>query len=193
MLIIPPQQLYINDTWPFTATATDGAPLIGAVQKVAGGSGYTSAPTMVFSAPVAGGRIATGTAVLGSDGSVQGITVTDHGVYPPSPTFPSVTLLGGGGSGAVFSAVLGNPIDLTGAVAGAELFVNKVFQDISSSVSVPNPVTGQIVVTVPKEVTQTCVPQDARAIAFSTRLHVYYTAGVQRFTVAVIPIWPTAP
>lgn len=60
----------------------------------AGGAGYTSAPTVTFSAPQApGGVTATGTATIAS-GAVTGITITAAGSgYSSAPT---VTFAGGG-------------------------------------------------------------------------------------------------
>jgi hypothetical protein len=70
------------------------------------GSGYTAAPTVTFSAPPAGGRRATGVAVLGSGanaGKVVGISLTDEGegyFAPPTVTF-SVPPAGGTTAAAV--------------------------------------------------------------------------------------------
>jgi hypothetical protein len=83
-----------------------------------GGAGFTSAPSVVFSSPVdasgnliAGGIPATGVATV-SGGAVTGITLTNPGVgylvgYPPSISF-----VGGGGSGAAAYTTVGNPISL---------------------------------------------------------------------------------
>jgi len=70
----------------------------------AGGSGYTSAPTVVIGAPdITGGTQATATVTL-SGGGVTAITVTSGGSgYTSTPT---VTLTGGGGTGATATAVL---------------------------------------------------------------------------------------
>ena len=61
------------------------------ISLTAGGSGYTAAPTVTFSAPArTGGKPATGTAVLGTGakaGQVVGIDVTDAGYgYTAAPT-----------------------------------------------------------------------------------------------------------
>jgi FKBP-type peptidyl-prolyl cis-trans isomerase len=62
-------------------------------EVTAAGSGYTTAPTVTFSAPPSGGRQATGVAVLGTGanaGKVVGITLTDEGagyLFPPAVTF----------------------------------------------------------------------------------------------------------
>ena len=68
----------------------------------AGGSGYTSAPTVVFSAPDSG-VTAGGIAALTMD-AVSSITVNVPGTGYTSP--PTITLTGGGGTGAAASAVL---------------------------------------------------------------------------------------
>jgi len=68
----------------------------------AGGSGYSSAPTVTFTAPFSG-TTATGTATI-SGGAVTGITMTNVGVgYESAPT---ITFSGGGGSGATATATI---------------------------------------------------------------------------------------
>jgi hypothetical protein len=79
------------------------------------GTGYTSAPTVAFTAPV-GGTTATGTAVLGYDtGSgapIDSITITNagHGYI----TAPTITISGGGGSAAAATANMSTPTDISG-------------------------------------------------------------------------------
>jgi hypothetical protein len=74
----------------------------------AGGSGYTSAPTVTIAAPTGvspanGGITATATATI-VGGAVTGITITNQGFgYTVAP---NVTFTGGGGSGASASVVL---------------------------------------------------------------------------------------
>lgn len=59
------------------------------------GTGYTSAPTVTFSAPPTGGVAATGTAVV-SGGKITGVTITSGGSgYTTNPT---ITFSGGGGT-----------------------------------------------------------------------------------------------
>ena len=74
------------------------------VTVVAGGNGYTSAPTVVFSAPPVAVGNAAATAVATIDpvlGSVTGITVTSPGVgYTALPT---VSLVGGGGANTILT------------------------------------------------------------------------------------------
>lgn len=68
-----------------------------------GGSGYTSAPTVTFSAPPAGGITATGTATI-SSGAVASVTITNPGNgYTSAPT---ITFSGGEGSGAAATATM---------------------------------------------------------------------------------------
>ncbi|MEQ1747983.1 MAG: autotransporter-associated beta strand repeat-containing protein [Prosthecobacter sp.] len=68
-------------------------PVVSAIQVTAGGSGYTTAPTVVIS----GGTGATAVATV-SGGAVTAITVTNRGAaYSGRPT---VSFTGGGGSGA---------------------------------------------------------------------------------------------
>lgn len=63
------------------------------------GTGYTSTPTVTFSA---GTITATGTAGL-SGNTVSGIVLSNEGAYSTAPT---VTITGGGGSGATATATL---------------------------------------------------------------------------------------
>ncbi len=77
---------------------------VASVTVTAGGTGYTSAPTVLFSTPTGtGGVVATGTATF-SAGAVTAITVVTAGAgYTAAPT---ITLTGGGGSGATTSTTL---------------------------------------------------------------------------------------
>ena len=68
----------------------------------AGGSGYTSAPTVTFTAPPQG-TTATGTATIAS-GAVTGITITNAGTgYETAPT---IAFSGGGGTAAAATSTL---------------------------------------------------------------------------------------
>jgi autotransporter-associated beta strand protein len=63
-----------------------------------GGSGYTTAPTVVFDNTGTGGTGATGTAIIDANGAVTDVVITNPGSgYTSTPTF---TFTGGGGSGA---------------------------------------------------------------------------------------------
>ena len=77
---------------------------VTSVTVTAGGSGYTSAPTVAFAAPPAGGTQALGTAVLTS-GAVTGVTITDPGSGYTSA--PAVTFSGGTGTGAAATSAVG--------------------------------------------------------------------------------------
>ena len=80
-----------------------GATSVASIAVTAGGSGYTSAPTVtIASSPTTGGN-ATATATITGD-AVSAITVTLGGVGYTSA--PSVTISGGGGSGATATATL---------------------------------------------------------------------------------------
>ena len=74
-----------------------------------GGSGYTSAPTVAFSAPPDNtGTTATGTAQF-SNGAVTAIDITDPGSKYAEGTAPTITITGGGGANAAATAVIGGP------------------------------------------------------------------------------------
>jgi hypothetical protein len=100
-----------NASISFTGTHTTAAVATGKVGGVtataitANGTGYTSAPTVTFSAPGGFGTTATGTATIDGSGHVIGITITSKGsLYTADPT---VTFSGGGGSGATATATAG--------------------------------------------------------------------------------------
>lgn len=78
---------------------------VNATTITAGGSSYTSAPTVTFSGGTAT-RQAKGFAVL-SSGAVSKIVITDPGRYSTSSAAPTITISGGGGSGATATATLG--------------------------------------------------------------------------------------
>jgi hypothetical protein len=90
---------------------------ISAIRITNGGTGYTSAPTVVIT-PAAGNTptvTATATATI-SGGAITSITITDNGNgYTSAPT---ITFTGGSGTGAAaVSYIGGNPI--TGITVGA--------------------------------------------------------------------------
>ena len=76
---------------------------VASIAVTAGGSGYTSAPTVSFSG--GGGSGATATATV-SGGAVTGITITSPGSGYTSA--PSVSFSGGSGSGATATATIAN-------------------------------------------------------------------------------------
>ena len=63
---------------------------VGSVIITNGGSGYTTAPTVTFSAASGGGVTATGTATINGSGVVTAVTITNPGYYP-NQTAPTVT------------------------------------------------------------------------------------------------------
>ena len=80
-----------------------GAGRVASVTITAGGTGYTSAPTVTFQAAPAGGATATGAAV-GPFDAVGSVTVTTAGTgYTSAPT---ISFTGGGGAGAAATARL---------------------------------------------------------------------------------------
>lgn len=76
---------------------TGGTKSVDSIVITAGGTGYTSTPTVVFSAGAAAG-----TAIL-SGGIVVAVTITTRGSYTTPPT---VSFTGGGGSGATGTVVM---------------------------------------------------------------------------------------
>ena len=89
------------------ATPLAAATAAGVTQAnltVAGGAGYVGAPAVVFSSTgvVTGGTPAAGYALI-SGGVVTGIVITAPGTYTAG-TIPTVTLIGGGGTGASITA-----------------------------------------------------------------------------------------
>jgi hypothetical protein len=76
------------------------------VSVSAGGTGYTSAPTVAFSTAPGGGTTATGTAVI--SGSVSAVSVSTKGSGYTSA--PSVSFTGGGGSGATATASISGSV-----------------------------------------------------------------------------------
>ena len=94
-----------NHTYQASEVLTVTSRVSETVTVSAGGSGYTSAPTVTFSAPTGTGQteLATGTATV-SGGAVTKITLTNKGKgYTSAPT---ITLSGGGGSSATATATL---------------------------------------------------------------------------------------
>jgi len=98
-------------TWDGTNLIFIGS--VGQIGIVQGGSGYSSAPAVIISAPnTANGVQATATATITAN-AVSSITITEAGTgYTSAPT---VTFNGGGGSGA--NAVAGITTFATGTVS----------------------------------------------------------------------------
>lgn len=99
------------------ATATINKHKVASLTITNPGDDYATAPTITISAPPAGGVQATATCTV-SAGSIATITMTNKGSgYVEAPT---VTISGGGGSGAILTAVLGGPVTgVTVSEAGA--------------------------------------------------------------------------
>ncbi len=72
------------------------------------GSGYLTAPNVVFSAPTVPGTTATGTAIMSGD-KVIGVTITNAGTNYQSP--PSISFVPtNGGSGAAATCTIAGPV-----------------------------------------------------------------------------------
>jgi hypothetical protein len=97
-----------------TATATLGGGTVTTIQVVEGGSGYTSAPTVLLTG--GGGSGATAVAEV-QGGQVKSISITAPGSGYSSA--PQVTLTGGGGVGAGAIAVMSGEVgEITVTYAG---------------------------------------------------------------------------
>ena len=86
-----------NSQWSSQSAAINGG--IENILVTAGGTGYTSAPTVTITGD---GQNATGTAVV-SGGSVVSITITNTGT---NYTYANISLSGGGGTGATAYAII---------------------------------------------------------------------------------------
>ncbi len=92
----------------FNSTPLQPGTAVSSITITNGGSGYTSAPTVTFSAPPTGGTTATGTANL-TNGVVTSITITNPGsgyASPPAVTFSAPP---SGGTTAVATAAITIP------------------------------------------------------------------------------------
>ncbi len=104
--------------WGGASDALMGTTISGGVVTFAGvtfsGGGYTSAPTVTFSASP--GVTATGTAVLNANGGIESITVTDPGSgYASAPTITLSAPAGDGGTANFLSN--GAPLILNSTVS----------------------------------------------------------------------------
>ena len=97
-------QLHLDLDWPTEFGSFSGT-TVTVLTVTAGGTGYTSAPTVSIAAPTSG-MTATATATV-SGGVVTGLTITEAGTNYISNTPPAVTFSGGGGSGAAATATVG--------------------------------------------------------------------------------------
>ena len=89
----------------------------------AGGSGYTSAPTVAVAAPPSGGGQATATATITGD-AVTAVTIVNPG--NSYVVAPAVTFSGGGGTSAAATAVMstGDPTLYSGETCALIDFSN---------------------------------------------------------------------
>ena len=95
--------------WPFNSVIAQVIPdlRVRSIQVGSGGSGYTSAPTVVFAG--GGGNSAAATATINSDGEVNGVAVTNNGTAFTG--VPTISFTGGAGSGASATASMLTYID----------------------------------------------------------------------------------
>lgn len=92
-------------TWsmPIFVIADSASVALGAATVTAGGTGYTSAPTITYNN--AHGNVGlTGTVTIGG-GAVTAVTITSGG-FGTDTAPPTITLAGGGGSGATATVAL---------------------------------------------------------------------------------------
>ena len=102
----------------------NGGKTVNSITITNAGTGYTSAPTVAFSAPV-GGTTATGTAVLNNDGAgpnIDSITITNDGQN--YVTAPTITISGGGGASGAATAVLSTNANQNGYTHALVSFYN---------------------------------------------------------------------
>jgi cyclophilin family peptidyl-prolyl cis-trans isomerase len=143
-----------------------------------GGSGYTSAPTVTFSAPPAGGTTATGTAIISSNGVVTQVTITNGGsgyTTPPTVTFSAPPA---GGTTATGTANLTSPTFPADTNAGNYLLIKdvaRVQQAESLSYHVLSATSGN----------RNLKPQFTQPSLFSPYTTLTYTPG-QKGTVTVV-------
>ena len=95
----------IITSWAFGWADGTDAPTsvrgVGTITVTAGGTGYTSAPTVVFTGGAGTGAAATATV---ENGVVTGITITNPGTGYTSA--PAISFTGGAGTGATATAAL---------------------------------------------------------------------------------------
>jgi hypothetical protein len=96
------------EAYPLKSANGTNSQIVGA-NITAGGTGYTSIPTVTFAVGPAGSVLATGVAVV-TAGVVTGVNMTAWGQGYTAGTLPSVTISGGGGSGATATAVAFNNV-----------------------------------------------------------------------------------
>lgn len=98
---------------------------VASIQLTSGGTGYTTAPTVTFSAPPAGGTQATGTATV-TGGVVTGITITNAGSgYTSAPTIS----FAGAGTGAAATATMGA---LSGTLTAGYTYASYIYNTVQA-------------------------------------------------------------
>src|ERR1700682_4069511 len=97
-----------TETYPLISANGLNSQIVGA-NVTAGGTGFTSTPTVTFSAGPAGSVLATGVAVV-TNGVVTAINMTAWGRGYTPATLPAVTISGGGGSGATATSIAFNNV-----------------------------------------------------------------------------------
>jgi len=97
-----------TEAYPLISANGLNSQIVGA-NVTAGGTLYTSTPTVTFAAGPAGSVLATGVAVV-TNGSVTQINMTAWGQGYTPGTLPAVTITGGGGSGATATAIAFNNV-----------------------------------------------------------------------------------
>ena len=104
MLIIDPDKGYYN--WDGNNVVSIGA--VGSIGVVNRGSGYTSAPTVIISAPTqTGGQQANATSTLSTGGSTVGsVNLSNAGSGYINAANTTISFVGGGGSGATAAVSL---------------------------------------------------------------------------------------
>lgn len=156
--------LIVNDGINDFSTVTGGT--VTSVTMGAAGSGYTSVPTVTFSAAPAGGTLATGTATI-SGGAVTAVAVTTPGTgyTTPTVTFSAPQLAGGttatgtvtvdSGTGAITGIVITSggtgyttaptaTLGALGAGTGAVLGAVTIGTSTITGITVTNPGAGYI-------------------------------------------------
>ena len=121
--VISDQDVLVNDNNQALTVVTDGtwhypnlAAYVSAINVTNGGSGYTSAPSVIISG--GGGNGASATAVLGTGGTAgQVISVTITSAGQGFTSAPSISFQGGGGTGAIATATITNFSTSTNDVA----------------------------------------------------------------------------
>ena len=94
---------YPKEVAPYQPAITPG---VGSINITAGGSNYTTAPTVTFTG--GGGTGAAGFATIDNNGAVTGVTITNPG--SGYTTAPAIGFSGGGGSGANATVSLTAPV-----------------------------------------------------------------------------------